>query len=327
MTIKLGIIGAGWIADKMAETLTGLKNPEVIPYAISSRDYAKAKAFADHWGFPKAYGSYEEMLADPEVNLVYIATPHSHHFAHAKLAIEAGKPVLCEKAFTANAREAKELIALAESRGVFITEAIWTRYMPLSLKVKEILDSGRFGKPRMLYASLCYAMEQKERILRPDLCGGALLDLGVYCINFMRMYFGSDFAKTDSSVVMGETGVDMYETITVQYKDGKVANLISSAYGRCNREGLIVCDDAYIVVENTNCPEAVKIYDENYKLIEAYYPPKGQVTGYEHQVLACKDALEKGLLESPYMPHAETISVMEQMDSLRAEWGMKYPMD
>ena len=126
---------------------------------------------------------------------------------------------------------------------------------------------------------------------------------------------------------MSDTGVDMYETITVQYKDGKLANLISSAFGRCNREGLIVCDDAYIVVDNTNCPQSAKIYDADYKLIEEYYPPKGQVTGYEYQVLACKDALEKGLLESPYMPHAETISVMEQMDSLRAEWGMKYPMD
>ena len=327
MVIKLGIIGAGWIADKMAETLTGLKNPEIIPYAISSRDLSKAQAFAAHWGIQKAYGSYEEMLADPEVNLVYIATPHSHHYAHAKLAIEAGKPVLCEKAFTANAREAEELIALAEQRGIFITEAIWTRYMPLSLKVKEILDSGRLGRPRLLYASLCYAMENKERILRPDLCGGALLDLGVYCINFMRMYFGTDIFSTESSCVLGETGMDMYESITVQYRDGKVATLISSALARCNREGLIVCDDGYIVVENTNCPEAVKIYDPDYKLIEAYYPPKGQVTGYEHQVIACKDALEKGLLESPYMPHAETIAIMKEMDELRAQWGVKYPMD
>ena len=127
MKINLGIIGAGWIADKMAETLTGLGNPEIIPYAISSRSLDKARSFASRWGFTKAYGSYDEMLADPEVNLVYIATPHSHHYAHARLAVEAGKAVLCEKAFTANAREAADLLALAESKGVFITEAIWTR--------------------------------------------------------------------------------------------------------------------------------------------------------------------------------------------------------
>ena len=326
MKINLGIIGAGWIADKMAETLTGLKNPDVNLYAISSRSLDKAVAFARHWSIPHAYGSYEAMLADPEINLVYIATPHSHHFAHASLAIEAGKAVLCEKAFTANAREAKALLSLAEDKGVFITEAIWTRYMPLSLKVKEILDSGRLGRPRMLSASLCYAMENKERIVRPDLCGGALLDLGVYCINFARMYFGSDFASTDSSWVLGESGTDMYENITLKYTDGRMAHLTAAALGRCNREGLIVCDDGYIVVENVNCPEAVKVY-QDYRMVEEYYPPKGQVTGYEHQVLACKEAMENGWLESPYMPHAETVSIMEQMDALRAEWGVKFPMD
>ena len=326
MIIKLGIIGAGWIADKMGETLAGLKHPEVIPYAISSRSLSKAQAFAERWGFAKAYGSYEEMLADPEVNLVYIATPHSHHFIHSKMAVEAGKAVLCEKAFTANAREAEELISLAESRGVFITEAIWTRYMPLSLKVMELIEGGAIGRPRLIYSSLCYAMENKERILRTDLCGGALLDLGVYCINFARMFFGTDIINQASTCIMGDTGTDMFETITMQYADGKVANLVSSAMARCNREGLIVGDDGYIVIENINCPECAKVY-KDYKLVDTYYPPQGQVTGYEWQVLACKDALEKGLLESPYMPHRETVAIMKQMDGLRAEWGVVYPND
>ena len=327
MTIKLGIIGAGWIADKMAETITGLKNPEVVLHAIASRNLEKAEFFAKQWGVPNAYGSYEEMMQDPEVNLVYIATPHSHHFQHSCMAINAGKPVLCEKAFTANAREAKELIELAHSKGIFITEAIWTRYMPLSLKIMDLIQSGAIGRPRMIYSSLCYAMENKERILRPDLCGGALLDLGVYCLNFARMFFGTDIVKTDSSVVLGPTGMDMYETITLQYADGKMANLVSSALARCNREGLIVGDDAYIVVDNVNCPQSARVYDADYKLVAEYFPPEGQVTGYEYQVLACKDALEKGLLESPFMPHAETIAIMEQMDALRQEWGVKYPMD
>ena len=327
MTIKLGIIGAGWIADKMAETLTGLKNPDVQLYAISSRNLEKAEFFARQWNVPNAYGSYEEMLQDPEVNLVYVATPHSHHFAHSKMSIEAGKPVLCEKAFTANAREAKELIALAESRGVFITEAIWTRYMPLSLKVMDLIKEGAIGRPRFIHASLCYAMENKERILRADLCGGALLDLGVYCLNFARMFFGTDIVKTDSSCQLGATGMDMYENITLEYADGKVASLVSAALANCNREGLIVGDDGYIVIENTNCPQRALLYDKEYRLKEVFLPPEGQVTGYEHQVLACKDALEKGLLESPYMPHAETIAIMEQMDALRMGWGVKYPMD
>lgn len=327
MIIKIGIIGAGWIAAKMAATVNGLKNDEVIPYAVSSRSLEKAQAFAQKWNFQKAYGSYEEMLADPEVNLVYVATPHSHHYIHSRMAIEAGKAVLCEKAFTANAREAEALINLAHERKIFITEAIWPRYMPLTLKIKEVLDSGAIGRPRLLYATLCYAMEQKERILRPDLCGGALLDVGVYALNFARTYFGSDIVKTTSTCIKGDTGVDMYDSIILQYKDGKVANLVTSAMAQCNREGLIVGDDGFIVVDNVNCPRSAKVYDRNYNVTAEYFPPEGQVTGYEYQVLASKEALENGLLESPFMPHAETISIMKQMDSLRQEWGVKYPMD
>ncbi len=194
--MNIGIIGAGWIADKMGETLSGVPADKgLVKYAIASRDIVKARSFAEHWGFKKAYGSYQELVDDPDVDLVYIATPHSHHYPHTKLALEAGKPVLCEKAFMANAREAEEILNLAHRKGIFITEAIWTRYMPLSLKVKELLDAGEIGEPRIVNASLCYYMDHKERILRPDLCGGALLDLGVYSINFARMYFGSDFAS------------------------------------------------------------------------------------------------------------------------------------
>ena len=187
---KVGIIGAGWIAEKMAAALAPLDDYCV--YAIASRSIDKAKSFAERWGVEKAYGSYEEMVADKDVDLVYIATPHSHHFPHAMLAVNAGKPVLVEKAFTANAAQAEELIAAARAKGLFITEAIWTRYMPLSHKIREIMESGMIGKPRLLTATLSYMMEFKERILRPDLCGGALLDLGVYALNFARMYFGKD---------------------------------------------------------------------------------------------------------------------------------------
>ena len=326
MTIKLGIIGAGWIAAKMAQTLRDLANPEIELYAIASRDLAKAQEFARRFAMPKAYCGYAEMLADPEVNLVYIATPHSHHFEHSRMAIEAGKPVLCEKAFTANAREAETILELAHNRGVFITEAIWTRYMPLSLKIKELVEGGAIGRPRMIRAGLCYAMEGKERILRPDLCGGALLDLGVYCLNFARMYFGPHIARTTSSCVLGPTGTDFHESISLQYADGRVADLVSGALARCNREGLIVGDKGYIVVDNINCPEAARLY-RDYELVETFLPPKEQVSGYEWQVLACKDALEQSLLESPFMPHAETVSIMRQMDALRREWGVKFPMD
>ena len=321
---KVGIIGAGWIADKMAEALAPLNDYCV--HAIASRSLEKAEAFAKTWNIPKAYGSYEELVADKDVDLVYIATPHSHHFPHTMLALEHGKPVLVEKAFTANAPEAEILLKTAKEKGVFITEAIWTRYMPLSHKVKEIMESGVIGEPRLLTATLCYMMEFKERIVRPDLCGGALLDLGVYALNFARMYFGTDITKTVSNVQLGPTGMDMQECISLSFKDGKMANLQAGCLTLNDRQGIINGTEGYIRVDNINCPEVIEVY-RNYELVERYTKPEGMVNGYEYQVYECRRCIEEGLLESPMMPHEETLSIMKQMDDLRKEWGVRYPMD
>lgn len=321
---KVGIIGAGWIADKMAEALSPLKDYCV--YAIGSRSLAKAREFADRWNLQKAYGSYEEVVADSDVDLIYIATPHSHHYQHAMLAVQHGKHVLVEKAFTANAAEAEALIEAARAKGVFITEAIWTRYMPLSHKVKEIMESGVIGKPRIITATLCYMMEFKERIVRADLCGGALLDLGVYALNFARMYFGTDIVKTVSNCHIGPSGMDMHECMSLSYADGKMANLQSGALCLNDRQGIISGTEGYIRVDNINCPELIEVY-RNYELVERYEKPADMVNGYEYQVFESRRCIEAGLLESPMMPHEETVSIMKQMDSLRKEWGIKYPMD
>ena len=321
---KLGIIGAGWIAEKMAAALAPLEDYCV--YAIASRSIEKAEAFAKKWNVPKAYGSYEEMVSDPDVDLVYIATPHSHHHSHAMLALEHGKHVLVEKAFTANAAEAAELLETARTKGLFITEAIWTRYMPLSHKVKELMESGIIGEPRVLTATLCYMMEFKERIVRADLCGGALLDLGVYCLNFARMYFGTGIVRTVTNVHLGPTGMDMHESISLSFADGKMANLQSGALCLNDRQGIISGTEGYIRVDNINCPEVVEVY-RNYELVARYEKPSDMINGYEYQVFECKRCIDANLLESPLMPHAETLSIMQQMDSLRSEWGVIYPYD
>jgi predicted dehydrogenase len=321
---KVGIIGAGWIAAKMAAALAPLKDYCV--YAIASRSQQKADAFAAEWGVEKAYGSYEELVDDPQVDLVYVATPHSHHYDHAMLAVSRHKAVLVEKAFTANARQAEALLAAARREGVFVTEAIWTRYMPLSMKVGELMRSGIIGEPRVLTATLCYAMEQKERVLRPELCGGALLDLGVYVLNFARMYFGTDIAKTVTNCIMGPTGVDMHESISLTYRDGKMANLQAGALCLNDRQGIISGTEGYIRVDNVNCPELVEVY-RNYELVERHERPADMVNGYEYQVMECRRAMEAGELESPMMPHHETLAIMQQMDAMRQEWGVRYPMD
>lgn len=323
-TFRIGIIGAGWIAEKMARTLAPLEEYEV--YAIGSRSLQKAQAFAQKWNITKAYGSYEELIQDPDIDLIYIATPHSHHFAPTRLAIEHGKPCLVEKAFMANARETEEILALAHEKHVFLTEAIWTRYMPLSFKIREIMESGIIGQPRLLTATLCYMMEQKERIIRPELCGGALLDLGVYVLNFARMYFGTDIVKTVSNCQMGPTGVDLQECISLCFSDGRMANLQAGALCLNDRQGIINGTEGYIRVDNVNCPEQVDVY-RNYELVASYPKPADMITGYEYQVFECRRCIEAGLLESPLMPHAETLSIMKQMDSLRQEWGVVYPHD
>jgi predicted dehydrogenase len=322
--MKIGVLGTGWIVNVITTTLKGMDNMEC--YAIASRTKERAEQAAAEFGYEVGYGSYEELVCDPLVDLVYIATPHSHHYEHAMLALNHGKHVLVEKAFTANAAQASDLIATARTKGLFITEAIWTRYMPLSHKVREIMGSGVIGEPRVLTATLCYMMEFKERIVRADLCGGALLDLGVYALNFARMYFGTDIVKTVSNCHLGPTGMDMHESISLSYADGKMANLQAGALCLNDRQGIISGTEGYIRVDNINCPEVVEVY-RNYELVERYVKPADMVNGYEYQVLECMKCIRKGLSESPMMPHAETISIMKQMDELRKEWGVEYPYD
>ena len=321
MMLNVGIIGAGAIAHKMAQTLSMMDG--VCTYAVASRELLRAQEFAARWSVKRAYGSYEALVRDPKVNLVYIATPHSHHYMHAMMALNADKAVLCEKSFTADAQQAQALFDLARSRGLFIAEAAWSKCTPLFFKVQELLETGVIGRPMQMYASLCYDLRDKERILRRDLCGGALMDVGVYCLYFARMFFGGDVVQTMSNAVMGETGVDMFNSVCLRYADGKIANLQSSALTNCNREGLICGDKGYIVVENINCPEAVKVY-RDYQLVETYYPEKDQLTGYEYEVRACKEALEKGWTETPLLSWSETMETMKQLDLIRSQWGLEW---
>lgn len=239
--IHIAILGAGRIAGTMADTLNGMKEKDerFCCYAVAARELERAEAFAKANGFEKAYGSYEEMLSDEKVDLVYIATPHSHHYEHMKLCLEHGKHVLCEKAFTVNAGQAEQILALAKEKRLLVTEAIWTRYMPMRDMINEVLASGVIGKPFMLTANLCYKINQKERLIRPELAGGALLDVGIYPLNFAGMAFGDDIEKVESSVQMTDTGVDAQENMTLHYRDGRMAALTASMNGLGDRRGMI----------------------------------------------------------------------------------------
>lgn len=321
---NVGIIGTGGIAATMAETINKMKGVRL--YAAASRDKIKADIFAKKYGCKKAYGSYEELVKDKKVDLIYIATPHSEHYAHAKLCIENGKPVLCEKAFTANAAQAEELVALAREKNVFLAEAIWTRYMPMLTTIREVLGSGVIGEPKTLTANLGYVIDHVERLQNPALAGGALLDVGVYTLNFAIMMFGNNIEKMHSCCTYTATGVDEQNTITLQYHDGKVAVLNSSMVSLSDRQGIIYGTKGFMVVENINNFESVTVYDNSYKKVASYKRPK-QISGYEYEVEASIKAIKDRQIECAQMPHCETIRVMKVMDALRKEWGIVYPFE
>lgn len=320
--MKMGILGAGNIGGAMARTIAGMDKVEA--YAVGARDLARAEAFAAQYHFTKAFGSYEEMLSDPELELVYVATPHSHHYEHVKLCLEHGKHVLCEKAFTVNAKQAVELFEMAKSKNLLLTEAIWTRYMPMRKTLDEIAASGVIGEITSLTANLGYVVGHLPRMQEPGLAGGALLDLGVYPINFASMVFGDKIREVSSSALLTESKVDAVNSITLIYEDGKMAQLHSNMMVATDRRGMIYGDKGYIEVQNINNCEGIRVFDTNHKLIAEYETPK-QITGYEYEVEACMEAMAKGELECPQMPHKESIRIMELMDSLRAQWGVKYP--
>ena len=326
--MKTAILGAGNIARAMAQAVRGLqkKGEAVEPYAVGARELSCAEEFAKREGFQKAYGSYEELVSDPLVDLVYIATPHSHHYEHAKLALEHGKNVLCEKAFTMNAKQARELMALAKEKGLLLTEAIWPRYMPSRQMILDLIDSGVIGTVTSLSANLGYPLTHVERMIRPELCGGALLDLGVYPINFACMAFPGTIREVTSSCVKWETGVDAQNSITLTFEDGKMAVLYSSMLVQSDRLGVINGDKGYMEVQNINNPEEIRIFDLNRTCVRTIPVPE-QINGYEYEVMACKEALEQGWTECPQMPHAETLRMMELMDSLRESWGIQFPME
>lgn len=321
---NVGIMGSGNIAGIMAGTINKMKNVRV--YAVASRQQVHADVFAGKYGCKKAYGSYEDLAADKKVDLIYVATPHSEHYENVKMCLEAGKPVLCEKAFTLNAAQAEELVRIAAEHKVFLAEAMWTRYMPMLTTIREVIGSGIIGEPKTLTANLGYVISSKERLTNLALGGGALLDVGVYTINFALMIFGHNISKIASCCTFTETGVDEQNAICLQYYDGKVANLNSSMVSLSDRQGIIYGTKGFAVVENINNFESIAVYDKQYKKVASYKCPK-QISGYEYEVAACIEAIKCGQIECAQMPHSETLRVMRIMDEIRSQWGMKYPCE
>ena len=320
--LNFAILGAGHIASKMARTLDFLRE-EVNPYAVASRDISRAETIRAESRFERAYGSYAEMLADPAVDVVYVATPNSFHHAHMLDCLAAGKHVICEKPFTLTVAEAEEVFALARSRGLFVLEALWTRFQPAVRLIREVIASGEIGTPRFLEACFGLAISHKERVKNPALGGGALLDLGIYPLNFAAMHFGlADIRQIHSVVTLSPEGVDDQSTITLEYADGRMAALTTSMTAACGAFGRISGTLGHIELPQlTRCESfTVRLVpSDKARVVQCPF----DFNGYEYEVRAAVDAIRAGRLECDEMPWQETLAVCGVMESLLRQWRSK----
>lgn len=322
--IKFAILATGNIAGSMAAAVTKLE--EVECYAVASRSYDKAEAFARKWGFKKAYGSYEELAEDPEVELVYVASPHSHHYPHARLCLEHGKNVLLEKAFTVNASQAQDLIDLAGKKGLLLAEAFWPRYMPSRKMLDDLIAGGTIGEVQAVTADFGAPLSHVERMWNPALAGGALLDLGVYPINFALQIFKTPVAKIQADAVMSPLGVDYMNGVTLTFEGDKFAVLHSNMLACMRNRGVVYGTKGFIELYEINNPEVIRVFNER-KELTAEYPAPAQINGYEYEVLACARAVRNGQTECAEMPHSETMRLMRILDEIRRQWGFVLPCE
>lgn len=316
--MNIGILGLGTIAQKMAKTINNIT--EINGYAVASRDIKKANDFKDKYGFKKAYGSYEDMLSDLEVQLIYIATPNSYHYNHIKMCLEAGKHVICEKPITVNAEQARELFLIAKNKNLLLTEAMWTRYMPSRKIISDIIKSGVIGDVSSMVANIGYNLTEIERIWEPNLAGGALLDIGIYTIHLARMVFDEKIKYIYSSTEKTEKDIDYIDNIIIHFESGKVASLHANISAILDLEASVFGTKGYIKIININNPEKIEVFDANRKLIHSYIPEK-QITGFEYELLAAVKAIEENQVECELMPHNESLYVMEVVDELISKWG------
>lgn len=346
--IRWGILACGTIAHAFAEACFLV--PDCVVGAVGSRTLSKAEAFAASYGIDRAYGSYEELVADPTLDAIYVASPHSEHRAHTLLALRAGKHVLCEKAFAVNAGQAREMIAEAEKQGRFLMEAMWTRFLPVYGEVKRLLETGAIGSIKMVRAnfSIRCPADPVHRLYNPALAGGALLDVGLYPLTLATMVFGSRPNAIHTAVSMTPQGVDEQSVITLEYGDGRLASLTSGLSLSSPNDGLILGSDGYIRIPRFWAADSYYLHQADSNIAQAhsfsisafddYGDPKENPQcrladqyrsrcGYTFEIREANRCIRQGLLQSPEMPWSESVAMLELTDAIRGKWGLRYPFE
>lgn len=320
-TIRWGILGTGNIAHAFAEGLSVI--PDAALVAVGSRTQKSADEFGDQFGVPRRHPTYEALANDPDVDAIYISTPHTYHKENTLLCLEAGKAVLCEKPFAINAADSQVMIDTAREKKLFLMEAMWMRFNPAIIRARELLRSGTIGDVLMLQADFGFRIEfdPQHRLFSPELGGGALLDIGIYPITLAYFMFGAPSAIS-SQPTLGKTGTDDQSTYIFRYDKGQLAMLYSAVVNETPCEAVIFGSKGNLKIHSPFWVSQKLTLTVNGKSEEIPMPMVGNGYNYEAQeVMRC---LRAGKLESENCPHAETLEIMRLMDSMRAEWGLKY---
>jgi predicted dehydrogenase len=325
--IRWGILGTGGIANTFAKGLSVLPDAELV--AVGSRKQETADVFANKYNIPHRHPSYEALANDPDVDAIYVCTPHPMHKDAVMVSLKGGKAVLCEKPFTLNAAEAQEVITYARQHKLFLMEAMWTRFLPVMGKVRELVAQGAIGDVRAVMADFGFRTDfnPSSRLLAPELGGGALLDVGVYVTSFASMVLGGKVAPRIVSLAdLGQTGVDEQSAFILGYPQGRLAMLFSAVRTESPHEAIVMGENGRIKVHaqfyhSTRLTLSVRGQED--QVIDVPY----EGNGFNYEIAEVMRCLRAGKLESDILPLDETLAIMQTLDAIRAPWGLKYPTE
>jgi predicted dehydrogenase len=324
--IRWGILGLGSIAVKFAQALSFIEDAELV--AVGSRSKDNADKFGSQFNVPRRHASYQQLAQDKDVDIIYISTPHNLHCANTIMCLEAGKPVLCEKPFAVNALQAKAMIDCARAKRLFLMEAMWTRFLPLMDKVRQLLAEKTIGQIRMLAVEFGFQFantNEKSWLLTPDLAGGALLDVGVYPLALSSMLFGPP-QQIHSAAYLGRAGVDEQNAIILTFDEGHLSVIYSANRLETPHEATSMGTSGMIRLHRSwwSGNKLTLIHPgKKDQFIELPSHDKGHI----YEIKAVHDALGAGKLETALMPLDESLSIMKTMDAIRGQWGLKYPFE
>ncbi len=323
--MKWGILATGNIASKFANTVNLMKEEGQILTACASRNKEKAQEFAQRFGIKNAYGSYEELGSDPEVEAVYVATPNNMHYENTKMLLLAGKHVLCEKPFTVNKEEAEELFQLAKEKGLFLMEGVWTYHLPAMKKMQELIRSGAIGD--VIYARSDYGFvargARKARKFDSALAGGALLDIGIYNLAFMRMVMGNvNPVAFTSKHHINEFGTDDFSTIQLEYPQDRTATITTCIGIDMPRHAAVYGTKGSILLEDFQAAATLKVHVDGCDAEEITYPIK--MGGFEYEIREATKCIAEGKSFSEVMSPSESMALVSYMSEIRESWGLKF---